>query len=449
VGDSFKREFSLGQVDTGTPYKGQSLADGGGTATQLDPKAAPVADISIGSGMSVPGAPPSSTTVTRPTFLSAFLQNLGPALGGAMQAPRGSGIGGGIAGGFKGISEEADKRRQEKVQQQQFDLQQQALQLKTQQEADIQRLHEEQMKNYASQIETRANPPAKSQMEQWVRDLDEATQKGDQAGIQTVKQKIQDFTAAKTPTKVPQKENELSLIRKANAGGADAAAASADLKTLQDRRLQIAKSRGGGQYANFFDPEIGRNVRLNNEDASAAQASGKILIPAGPVSATQILQTQRAQTAIPAAIAEVRKHIGAWDNKEDRAIFARIISETPTGSMDHATWLGTILNSKLTGKLSPEGQQAVIALRRLNESLGSLRVAAALPATSGSMATTAALAPGATSPNSKFAGQQLDSIMKLVEQETGVPFLGMNKKKNSGTPPAGANVISLDEFLKQ
>src|SRR5256885_3173894 len=100
-------------------------------------------------------------------------------------------------------------------------------------------------------------------------------------------------------------------------------------------------------------------------------------------------------------------------------------------------------------KLSSEGQQAVIAVRRLNESLGSLRVAAALPATSGSMATTAALAPGATSPNSKFAGQQLDSIMKLVEQETGVPFLGMNKKKPSGAPPAGANIISLDEFLKQ
>lgn len=349
-----------------------------------------------------------------------------------MQAPRGSGIAGGIAGGFQGISQEADKKRQEKIQQQQFDLQEQSLQLRTQQEADIQRLHEEQMKNYASQIETRANPPAKSQSEQLMRDYTDALSKNDQPGAKAALDKIQALTVAKTAPKVPQKENELSLIRKANAGGPDAAAASADLKTLQDRRLQIAKSRGGGQYANFFDPELGRNVRLNNEDAAAAQASGKILIPAGPVSATQILQTQRAQTAIPAAIAEVRKHLSAWDDPKDRAIFARIISETPTGNMDHATWLGTVLNNKLTGKLSSEGQQGVIALRRLNESLGSLRVAAALPSTSGSMATTAALAPGATSPNSKFAGQQLDSILKLVEQETGVPFLGMNKKKSGG-----------------
>jgi hypothetical protein len=58
------------------------------------------------------------------------------------------------------------------------------------------------------------------------------------------------------------------------------------------------------------------------------------------------------------------------------------------------------------------------------------------------MATTAALAPGATSPDSKFAGQQLDQILKLVEQETGVPFLGLNKK--GGSSPSNGKRRTID-----
>lgn len=441
MGDVFKREFSLGSVDTGNEYRpGMDLPDGGGTATKLVPNAPPVPDIAIGKGLSVPGNPSARTTITRPTVLSAFLQNLGPAITGAMQAPRGSGIAGGIGGGFAGIEAEAGKKRQERIQQQQLDLQQHSLELRQQQEADMQRLHDEQFKNYQSLIETRANPPAKNQTEQFMRDYSDALSKGDQAGADAALAKIQAVKVAGTAPKAPKADNEISLIQKANAGGPDAPAAAEALKTLQDRRLQIAKQRGGSQYSNFFDPEVGQNRRLSNEDAAAQTAQGKVLIPAGPVGATQILQTQRAQTAIPAAIAEVRKHLGAWDNPNDRAIFARIIKENPTGNGDPATWLGTVLNSRLTGKLSPEGQQGVIALRRLNESLGSLRVAAALPATTGSMATTAALTPGASSPNSKFANQQLDSIMQLVEQETGVPFLGMNKKKKA---EGGQRVIDL------
>jgi hypothetical protein len=201
MGDVFKREFSLGQVDTGNPYKGGDLPDGGGTATQLVKNAPPVPDIAIGKGLSVPGNPPASTTITRPTVLSAFLQNLGPAITGAMQAPRGSGFAGGIGGGFAGIEAEAGKKRQERVQQQQLDMQQRSLELRTQQEADMQRLHDEQFKNYQSLIETRANPPAKNQTEQFMRDYSDALSKGDQAGADASLAKIQALKVAGTAPK--------------------------------------------------------------------------------------------------------------------------------------------------------------------------------------------------------------------------------------------------------
>jgi len=51
LGTVFKREFSLGQVDTGNIYKGGDLPDGGGTATKLVPNAPPVPDIAIARGV--------------------------------------------------------------------------------------------------------------------------------------------------------------------------------------------------------------------------------------------------------------------------------------------------------------------------------------------------------------------------------------------------------------
>lgn len=73
-------------------------------------------DIYLPNGLSVPGNPPAQTNVTRQTFLSGFLANLGPSLEGAMRAPRGSGIAGGIGGGFAGIAEEQDKQLKQSLQ---------------------------------------------------------------------------------------------------------------------------------------------------------------------------------------------------------------------------------------------------------------------------------------------------------------------------------------------
>jgi len=61
----------------------------------------------------------------------------------------------------------------------------------------------EQMKNYASLIETRANPPAKNQIEQSMRDYSEALSKGDKPGADAALSQIQTLTAAKTAPKSP------------------------------------------------------------------------------------------------------------------------------------------------------------------------------------------------------------------------------------------------------
>jgi hypothetical protein len=71
--------------------------------------------------MNLPGMPRAVQTVARPSFLSAFLQNLGPAITGSLQAPKGSGVAGGLAGGFAGITKEQHDKLQEQFEQQQLD----------------------------------------------------------------------------------------------------------------------------------------------------------------------------------------------------------------------------------------------------------------------------------------------------------------------------------------
>lgn len=474
MGDTLKREFSLDPVDTGRVQPGTTP----GTTPPFMPGGAPSVDPTTGfpAGgdgtkfdplkMGQPSQPeqPPPQPITRPSFLQAFLSNLGPALAGGLHSEPGAPFGTGLGGALQGIEEQRRYQQGVETQARQFGITEEGLRLRAEREATLEQLRLEQEKNYQSLIKTRENPPPKTQLEQYSRDFSTALASGDQDAAQQALKNINDLSKAKS-TKEPnpvndalqaaaaaqqrgdtaefQKQldlaktltqakrtsapNELELIRTANAGGADAAAAQKDLATLQARRKEIASARGGGQYANFYDPDLGRNVRISNEDAKAQAAAGKDLIPTGPVSSTQIMQTQRAQSAIPAAIAEVEKHIKAWDNPTNRAIFAQAIKETP-GSADHQTWFSNMLGQVAVDKLDDDGKAAVIALRRLNESLGSLRVVAALPSTTGSMAATLALAPGSQTPNSKFAHDQLQTIKKLVEQETGIPFLGMGKK---------------------
>lgn len=253
-----------------------------------------------------------------------------------------------------------------------------------------------------------------------------AFDKGDMEGYQAKLKEAGQMTAA---SKTVGKDSEISLIQKANAGDKEALAA---LKVLQDRKLQLAKERGmasqGARFANFYDPNLKRDVMLPMEEARRRQEAGEPLVMTSAVPANQIVNIQRAQNSIPKAISEVEKHIGAWDNAKDRAIFAKIIKDSPMAG-EPETWFSNVLSQAAAGDLSPEGQQAVIALRRLGEAMGTVRAASGLPSTAGSMMATWAMLPGAQTPGSQFAKDQLKSIMDLMKQETGLSFFGGEEDK--------------------
>jgi hypothetical protein len=148
MGDTLKREFSLEPVDTGrvqgTPpfFPGGATpgAGGGGSAGAPDlsgmaggggfaPGSIQAGVLSRATGGAVPdpatqggGAP-----VTRPSFLQAFLSNLGPALAGGTMSQPGMPFGTGLSGALGGIEEQ--KRYQQGLQerQQQFQLQQETM----------------------------------------------------------------------------------------------------------------------------------------------------------------------------------------------------------------------------------------------------------------------------------------------------------------------------------
>lgn len=269
--------------------------------------------------------------------------------------------------------------------------------------------------------------------------LSEAKEAFDKGDMEGYKAKLKEAGELSAATQKPSAPTEMSLLMAAQKGDKDASAA---LGKLQANRLEIAKQRGpASRPMNFFDPEQGRLVTMSAGQAQDLQSQGKNLVPAGQVPADKILQVQRAQRAVPAAIAEVRKNLKAWDNPSDKAIFSKILKENPMGG-DTGSWFGKILDQALTEKLSTEGKGATIALRRLNDSLGSVRVISGLPSTVGSMMTTAALAPGNATPDSDFAGKQLDSLAQLLEQETGVPLLGGSEGK--ATPKATGKLSEVE-----
>lgn len=256
----------------------------------------------------------------------------------------------------------------------------------------------------------------------------------------TAREKVASISAANKPP------TEMSLLMSAQKGDKDAAAA---LDKLQQNRLAIAKTRGpAGRYMNFYDPDTKQTLVTTASNAEELQKQGRNLVNTGAVPASQIVQMQHAQSSIPAFIKEIRANIKAWDNAGDRAIFAKVLKENPMGG-DPSSWLGTLLNSEAMSKLSPEGKAAIQAVRGLNDAMGSLRVISGLPSTVGSMMTTAALVPGATSPDSKFATSQLDQIGKLLERETGIPLFGGNKNAGGGGTSKTLDQATAQKYLQQ
>src|SRR5438094_6676472 len=127
MGDSLRREFSMSPVDTGrmtppVPIPGMTPTQGGAPqspALGTEQLGLPPGLLTTGMPTQIPGQP-----VTRPSFLQAFLANLGPALGTAFatSGPNGEqNFGTGLAGGFAGVQNYQQKQfeRAQQIQAQQ------------------------------------------------------------------------------------------------------------------------------------------------------------------------------------------------------------------------------------------------------------------------------------------------------------------------------------------
>lgn len=229
MGETLGREFSLEPVDTGRTRMTGGIVP--------DPNAQ-VPDISIGPGLSVPGLPavkPQTAPVTRPSFLQAFLANLGPALAGGLaytgdpQHPYA-----GIGGAFAGIQKQQQVKFQQGIEQQQLDLQNQAAARAASAQASTQALQTEE--------------------------------------INKLRQT--------TPLDVQQKQLEISLMQGqigfyANPGNLDKAVADAVAplgKLAPEEQSQINAAKKDAQITRKFDPINAAVKTISQDRASVSKA---------------------------------------------------------------------------------------------------------------------------------------------------------------------------------
>jgi hypothetical protein len=305
--------------------------------------------------------------------------------------------------------------------------------------------------------------------QQLQQEANDAYDSGDMDTYAKKLKQIQDLSSASKATSAPSK---ISLILKANQGDPEAQAA---LKKLQDMDAASAEARGIGfgkgraayQVGAYLD-DTGQLVPMSNLDAVNAIHAGKNLTPAGKLSPKDAIAFQQFASEAAPAFAMVRQSAKAFDNPEDRAIFARILGSAGTPPVGgESQWLGNVLNQALTSGLSPEGRQEAIAASRVNETVGRMRSILGLPATESAMELTLALTPGPATPDSKYVvgytdkdGNHVPGKLDILEQmanlATQIPAVGnalppsmrstSSVKPTSNTPPPGAKIRDFTQI---
>ena len=274
---------------------------------------------------------------------------------------------------------------------------------------------------------------------------------GDFGGAAETLQEIQDLSKAAHP----QSPTQWNLITRAQQGDKDAAAS---LKMYYEQQEALVKARGlafgqGRLYTlQAMIDEQGQPVLMTGFDVLKAQTEGRHLTPGGRIPAQTVIAYQQLQSEAQPALAGVQKDLGAFDNANDRAIFARVMERAGQPVYgNEASWLGNVLDQAAQGGLSPQGQDLVINMRRLGETMGRVRSLLGLQASDSAMALTMGLLPSGATPNSQFAAKQLNNLNQIINQAMAIPMFGgmggvdPNKPR---TPPPGSKVISLNDFLK-
>lgn len=220
------------------------------------------------------------------------------------------------------------------------------------------------------------------------------------------------------------------VIGKANKGDKDSQAMLA--KDIAMRK-EIAMSYGAGRAAynmnNYFD-ENGTPIAISALDASRRIKAGEKLTYAGALSTAQVASFQRLKAEATPAITEVNKFIGAFDNAQNRAVFARVLGNPPEDEAGFTDWAKTAMDQALKGKeLDSDGRQLAVRLRRLADTMGTLRSALGLTATDASMRLLEQLMPGPSTPDSKMAKDIMDQLSSTVDNAVDIP-LYKNIQKN-------------------
>lgn len=258
--------------------------------------------------------------------------------------------------------------------------------------------------------------------------MTEAKTAFDAGDIDTYTKKIQEAKNLSAATKTAP-SNEISLILKANNGDADAQKA---LDVLQGNRMKLMQARGAAmgqgrlyQLRNYMDPETGETTSLTGFDYLQQKQAGRNFIPVGQLGQDKVIAVQQLQSEANPALKAVRDNLGAFDNAGDRAIFARVMKQAGNPAHgDEASWMGNVMNQALKEGLSPQGQRLAVAEGRMAETLGRMRSVLGLQATDSAMALTLRLMPGASTPNSAYAKQQVDTLDSMINKAVEIPAFG-------------------------
>jgi hypothetical protein len=118
------------------------------------------------------------------------------------------------------------------------------------------------------------------------------------------------------------KPNELQLIQRANAGDKDAASA---LKSLQDRACKSPKHAAADNTPISLTLKAGTKYPAVERRCQTAANLRQGTHPRWTCGSYADSTDATSANSHSSRCREVRKHLSAWDNAEDKAIFARIM----------------------------------------------------------------------------------------------------------------------------
>lgn len=416
MGENFAHEIVPGQVLTG-----------------MEPQA-PTETSMMGIPMSQPNP---SKHITRPTFMSAFLQNLGPALaGGAGKESFSAGVGGAL----QGIEEQ--KRHK-----QSYGLQQEALSQKGEiAQANLGAANARQQSLFfqqqllEAQRQAGLNSRASGVQEGANTRAELAVTPEKQAFNSLVKSGMNEADAFKTITDSKKNPTMAGIMLDAANGDPKSQAV---LKKIQDDKVQITNinaNRFLNRLVTAINNDTGQVENITEAEVVRRSEAGENLQPIGRPSAQFVQGVQRTVSEVPASVSRVREKIGAYDNPNDRAILAKVagsLGSPESGGLGIVGWLRNLTDQSVKGGLSEQGQDLLVRLGSLAEIAGSMRSTLGIAATQSLTEQIQSLVPGATTPNSKVAIKQLDNFYQLAQRAVGTP-LG---KKVGGTIPSDASAI--------